>query len=288
MARKRASITLSVAEREKARLEALALALGQTWGDRPNVSKLIKAIARGELQVALNNDWSRDRIDTLYKALNRLKDSGHFNEALTIAQLLLERSEINLPLREKIQAWVDTPGVAWRSQLDEYCRQQRPFRLAYQDAAERIWGFTVRHAEIVLHEDRHYLDCWCDETEGNRDVEGLRHNWSLRLDRVPDEVVLSPVSGHWQPEPGFLDVEFYLLNRLALGYRTKTKADLINEWLPEQQVRRVVRRIYNTFWFFREVRRYGADCKIVGPDEVRDRFVEELKETIGNYREYVD
>ena len=288
MPRQRSAITLSINEREKAQLEALALQFDQKWGEKPNISKLVKAIAQNKLRIAHNHDWSRDRIDTLYKALNHLKDGGYFNEALTIAQLLLERSEINLPLREKLQTWVDAPGVAWRSQLDEYCRQQRPFRLAYQDAAERIWSFTVRRAVIASHEERQYLDCWCDETEGNRDVEALRHNWSLRLDRIPDEVVLSPVAGCWQPRFGSVDVEFYLLNRLALGYRSKTDADLVDEWLPEQPVRRVVRRIHNTFWFFRQVHRYGSDCRIVGPDEVRDRFVEELKETIGNYREYVD
>lgn len=284
MPSKRSSVTLSISAHEKARLEKLALDFDQMWGDNPNVSKLIKAIAKGELQIAHNNDWSRDRINTLDKALDHLKDGGHFNEALTLALLLLERSELYLPMRQKIQAWVDNPGKPWRSQLDDFCRRQRPFRLAYQDAADRIWSFTVRHAAIARHEDRHYLNCWCDETEGNQDVEELKHNWTLRLDRIPEEAVFSPAEGHWQPELGYIDVELHLLNRLALGYRPKTTADLSNEWLPEQQVRRVIRRIHSTFWFFRAIHRYGADCKIVGPENVRDRFVEELERTIQNYR----
>ncbi|MEM8505495.1 MAG: WYL domain-containing protein [Cyanobacteria bacterium P01_D01_bin.1] len=57
----------------------------------------------------------------------------------------------------------------------------------------------------------------------------------------------------------------------------------IGEWLLEQQVRRVVRRVYSTFWFFREVRRYGPDCEIVGPPDVRDRFIHNLKKTIEIY-----
>lgn len=283
MVRKRASITLSVAEQEKAQLEALALELGQTWGDRPNVSKLIKAIAKGELQVAHNNDWSCDRTTTLYTALNHLKDQGYFSAALELGQVLLERSELSHPLRHEIQAWVDAPGPPWRQDIDKFIRQIRPFRLTYEDAADRIWSFTVRHATIQRHEERLYLDCWCDETEGNQDIAQLRHNWCLRLDRIPPEATITPVEGQWHPGLDCVDVELHLINRLASAYRVKQGTDLINEWLSEQQVRRVIRRVQNTFWFFREIRRYGADCIVVAPGEVRDSFVEDLKLTLQNY-----
>ncbi|MEO1294924.1 MAG: WYL domain-containing protein [Cyanobacteria bacterium J06636_16] len=275
MPRKRSSITLSISEHEKAQLEQLALEFGQTWGEKPNVSKLIKAIAQGKLRLAANHDWGGDRIDILNRAFNLLKDEGYSNEALELAHLLLERSELNHPLRQEIQAWVDKPGPSWRIDLDRCIRLQRPFRLAYQDAAERIWSFTVRHARIERHEDRQYLDCWCDETEGNQDIDALKHNWCLRLDRIPDEAAISPSEGHWQPELCHIQVEFHLLHGLAFGYRSKTKADLVNAWLPDQQIRRVVRRIHNTFWFFREVRRYGPDCVVVEPQDVRDRFAQD-------------
>jgi predicted DNA-binding transcriptional regulator YafY len=288
MVRKRSSITLSISDQEKAQLEQLALDFGQTWGENANISKLIKAIAKGSLRIAANHNWGRDRIDTLNHALNLLKDEGYFSEALVLADLLLERSELNRPLRQEIQSWVDEPGSPWRVQIDDFIRCERPFRLAYQDAADRIWSFSVRFASIERHEDRQYLDCWCDSTEGNQDVEALKHNWTLRLDRIPSEAVISPVEGTWQSGLDTVEVEFRLLNRLALGYRSKTGADLVSEWLPEQQVRRVVRRIHSTFWFFREMRRYGADCVIVGPSEVRDRFVADLTETMKRYQQGAD
>jgi predicted DNA-binding transcriptional regulator YafY len=285
MTRKNRSVTLSIEEHEKAQLEQLALEYGQTWGDRPNISKLVKAIAQGKLRIANNHDWSRERINTLNRILNWLKDAGERNDALAIAHFLLERSELNHPLRQEIQAWVNHPGAPWRLDLDRCLLRQRPFRLTYQDAADRIWNFTVRHATIERHEDRQYLDCWCDETEGNRDVEALSHNWSLRLDRIPEEAVISPTEGHWQPELSHIQVEFRLLHGLALGYQSKTKADVVNEWDPDTQERRVVRGITNTFWFFREVRRYGADCVVVGPKEVRERFA---RDAVAMARHYSD
>ncbi len=283
MPSKRSSFNLSIADHEKARLEELALEFDQTWGDNPNVSKLIKAIARGKLRLAANHDWSRDRIDILNRILGWLKDDGQLDAALELAHLLLERSELSAPLRHEIQAWVDQPSAPWRIELDRCIRLQRPFRLIYQDAADRLWNFTVRHATLERHEDRQYLDCWCDETEGNRDIDALKHNWSLRLDRIPEEAVISRANGHWKPEPSSIEVEFHLLHGLGFGYRSKTKADVIVAWLPDQQVKRVIRRIHNTFWFFREVRRYGADCIVIGPDEVRQRFAKDTVAMAAHY-----
>ena len=283
MANKRSSITLSIEAHEKAQLEQLALDFGQTWGDKPNISKLIKAIARNKLLIAANHDWSRDRIDTLNRALNLLKDEGYISEAAELAALLLARSELNQPLKQEIKSWADSPGVSWRKDLDSFIRQRRPFQLAYQDAAQRIWQFTVRHARIERHEDRQYLDCWCDETESNQDIPALQHNWSLRIDRIPDETVITPTSGHWQPELSHIEVELHLHQGLAFGYRTKTEADLVNEWHPDHQIRRVVRRINSTFWLFREVRRSGPDCVIAGPEHVRDRFKQDLLAQLAAY-----
>ena len=285
MTRKKRSITLSIEEHEKVQLEALALEFDQTWGDNPNVSKLVKAIAQGKLRLAANHDWSRDRINLLNRILGWLKDDGQLDAALELAHILLERSELSVPLRHEIQSWTDKPSAPWRIDLDRCIRLQRPFRLAYQDAADRLWHFTVRHAVIERHEDRQYLDCWCDETEGNRDIDALKHNWSLRLDRIPDEAMISRADGHWQPELSYIEVEFQLWRGLAFGYRSKTKADVTVEWLPDQQIKRVVRRVSNTFWFFREVRRYGADCVVIGPADVRDRFAQDA---IAMARHYLD
>jgi hypothetical protein len=49
MSRKNASITLSLLSSEKASLEALAEKYGFMWGDRPNISAFLKAIANGAI-----------------------------------------------------------------------------------------------------------------------------------------------------------------------------------------------------------------------------------------------
>ena len=283
--RKKRSITLSIEAREKADLEQLALDFGQTWGDKPNISKLIKAIAQGKLRLAANHDWSHGRIDTLNRILGWLKDNDLQDEALVLATLLLERSELSDPLRHEIQAWVDRPNPLWRTEIDRYIRQRRPFYLTYQDAADRPWTFTVRHAGIARYEDRHYLDCWCDETAGNQDIAPLQHNWSLRIDRIPTDARIASAPGHWQPELDVVEVEFHLLRGLAYGYRSKTDTDIMDEWLPDRSTRRIVRRIRHTFWFFRALRCYGADCIIIGPPEVRDRFSSDVLETYRHYWE---
>lgn len=284
MSRKKQSITLSVQAHDKAELEALALAFGLTWGDRPNISKLVEAIARGTLRLAVNHDWSAERVNALNAARNRLIDLGEIELALAIAHLLLERSELSLPLRHEIKTFVAQPIKPWRQTLNGFLRRKKPFQLAYQDAAEQIWRFTIRYATIACHEDREYLDCWCEEANVSDDLPALAHNWSLRIDRIAEEMAIAPVSGEWRSQLDCIPVELHLSGGLAFGYRTKTDADIVNEWHPEfPQVRRVVRQVTNSFWFFREILRYGEFCEIIAPDEMRDRFKQRIHSLCQNY-----
>ncbi|HAJ62050.1 MAG TPA: WYL domain-containing protein [Cyanobacteria bacterium UBA8543] len=276
MSRKGQSITLSISDRDKAELEAIASELGMMWGERPNISKLVLAIARRQLLVFPNNNWSETRIRALERSIHALTDIGQIEQAKIIAQLLLERSELSLPLRAEIERFLQNLPPAWRLEIERYILRQQPFQLSYQDAAERLWNFTVRHAKVTPHEKRQYLDCWCEETENNQDVEDLRHNWCLRLDRIQDAAV-TPIEGQWLPSLNHIEVEMNLLRGLAFAYRSKPE-DSENDWLADQsRIRRVKRKVSNTFWFLREVMQYGEDCVIVSPESVRDRIKQKLR-----------
>jgi predicted DNA-binding transcriptional regulator YafY len=276
MGRRGESVTLSISDRDKIQLEQIATEQGMLWGDRPNISRLVEAIARRELLLGRNNDWSDDRIRALQQAMRSLTDTGQLNEARIIAQLLLERSELTLPLRSEIERLLAAPILPWRLEIDQYIRQQQPFQLMYRDAADRPWTFTIRHARITFREKRQYLECWCDETEGNQDLPELQHNWSLRLDRIPD-AALAPVSGGWRAALDTLAVEMHILGGLAFAYQSRPE-DMLSEWMPDQpNIRRVLRRITNTFWFFREILPYGEDCLLVGPESLKMRLITKLR-----------
>lgn len=285
MGRKGQSMTLSISEREKAELERLAEQLGMSWGDSPNISKLIKAIANHQLLIAPNHNWSESLILALKQAVDTLIDAGHAQVALEIANLLLERSELSVPLRTEIERIISNPPPAWRIALERYINRQQPFQLSYQDAAGRIWNFHIYYAQINRHEDRFYLDCWCEETEGNQDLAELQHNWCLRLDRIPLETAIAPIKGKWKNELDSISVTIHLLNSLAFAYRSKTSQDIENELIPEiPSIRCVVRKTTSTFWFFREILRYGEDCLIVSPDSVRTHFKNKIMRLFQNYQ----
>jgi predicted DNA-binding transcriptional regulator YafY len=283
MSRKGQSITLSISDRDKAELEAIALELGMMWGERPNISKLVEAISRRQLLVFPNNNWSETRIRALERSIHALTDIGQIEQARIVAELLLERSELSLPLRAEIERFLENLPPAWRIEIDRYIRRNQPFQLTYQDAAERLWNFTVRHAKITPHEKRQYLDCWCEETEGNQDIEDLHHNWCLRLDRIQDAAVMA-VEGQWLPHLDSIEVEMHLLRGLGFAYRAKPE-DCANDWLPDQpRVRRVVRKVSSTFWFIREVMQYAEDCVIVSPENVRSRLTNKLMVMCQQYK----
>lgn len=282
MSRKGQSITLSVSAQDKAELEAIARELGMLWGNRPNISKLVEAIARRQLLLAPNNNWTELRLKALTQSICTLADSGQMESALIVANLLLERSELSIPLRREIERFLENPPPPWRLEIDRYILRQQPFQLSYQDAASRLWSFTIRHAKITPHEERQYLDCWCDEYEGNQDITELVHNWSLRLDRIT-EAAVTPIDGEWHSELARIEVEMHLFRGLAFAYQAKPE-DVTNEWLVDRErVRRVVRQISSSFWFIREVLRYGEDCVVVSPESVRDRLKQKLKSMCYQY-----
>ncbi|MBD2743091.1 WYL domain-containing protein [Coleofasciculus sp. FACHB-1120] len=283
MTRKGQSITLSISEHDKAELEAIASELGMMWGERPNISKLVLAIARRHLQIAPNHNWSEARIKALQRSIKALSDLGQIEQAQIIANILLERSELSLPLRREIERFLENLPPPWRLEIDRYILRHQPFQLSYQDAADRLWHFTVRHAEVAPHEKREYLDCWCEETEGNLDIPELSHNWSLRLDRIPEAAGVVPVEGHWRSNLDEIEVEMYLMSGLAFAYQVKPE-DTFNDWLADRQrVRRVVRRVSSTFWFIREVMQYAPDCVVISPESVRSRLTDKIKALCQQY-----
>ncbi|MCA2882345.1 MAG: WYL domain-containing protein [Pseudanabaena sp.] len=272
MSRKGESITLSIKERDKANLEAIAIELGMTWGDRPNISKLVEAIARKQIQISKNNDWASDRLEALSGTFRLLVDYGDREKAQIIAHLLLERSELNKPLRREIEQFLNKPPEIWRHTIDRYIKQQQPFRLQYLDAAERHHEFSIYYAQVTPHDKRLYLDCWCEDIAASDDVIALNHNRCLRLDRIPAEAAITPIQGKWRTQLDHIFVTFNLSGKLAFAYQQR-EGDIDNTWLDtDPPMRQVIRKITSTFWFYREILPYAEDCEILEPADVRERF----------------
>lgn len=277
MGRKGQSITLSISEREKQQLEILAAELGMTWGDKPNISRLLKAIAQRKLLIASNHDWTQERIQALEKARQGLIDLGKTQDAQEIARILVQRSELNTHFRREIENFLDTPQIAWRQQVDQYIKTRQPFKLIYRDAADREFQYNVTHAQIQFIERRQYLVCRCDETEGNQDIPELQHNWTFRLDRI-QEAAITSIERQWAPDLQKVPVEFELSGGLAFAYQdSKNRDRFIGELTGDPPVRRVIRPIYNTFWFFRSIAAYWEDCIIINPENVRRLYLEKVK-----------
>lgn len=284
MSRKGQSITLSLSERDKAELNKIALEWGKTWGDRANISKLIEAIARRELQIVANDDWSSVRINVLELAYKALIDLGKLPEAEEMARLLCDRSEISRPLRRDLEDFLGKTKPAWRQPIDDMIRQQQPFYLTYQDVAGHLWNYTVLFAKIAPLENRQYLICRCEESEGNQDIPELCHNWTLRLDRI-QEATVSAIDRPWESDLQRISVELYLYDRLAFSYKTPKPDDIEIGKLEsgEPARRRVVRNVFSTFWFFREISRYFENCEIVSPENVRHKYCDRLQKLIQRY-----
>jgi hypothetical protein len=281
MTRKGSAITLSLQDRDKEALKQIAADLGITWGDKPNISKLIEAIARRRFIVTPNNDWQPARIQSLITAQKLLIDSGKTQDAEILTELLLSRNELTIPQRSDLQHFLDNPPPPWRQTLDQHIRSQTPFRLAYYDAADRPFHFTIHHAQINPIEKRQYLQCWCAEIEQSQDIPELAHNRSLRLDRIP-EAAITPLKTKWRSGLDTIAVEFHLFGNLAFAYSARSN-DIISELVGNPPIRRIVRQVSSTFWFFREILPYGEDCELITPDSLRKTFSKKVQALAATY-----
>ncbi|WP_449265785.1 hypothetical protein [Euhalothece natronophila] len=76
-------------------------------------------------------------------------------------------------------------------------------------------------------------------------------------------------------------VTFKLYGRLAFGYTVKPDDDFVGEL--EGESRQVIRKIFNTFWFLRDLARYWEQCEVIEPKSVRDRALEKITQLAQRY-----
>ena len=275
MVRKKETITLSIPSGTKEQLESIALRLGIKWGKSPSVSGLLVAIAQQQLAVGEPFALNPTQVAALQQSIRLLIDSGYVEQAQALSKLLLDRGNLEAPLRQSLLQQVIQPTVAWRIQAEEYINEKQPFLVLYRNPKGENLAYTVRYAEISPEEKRFYLEIWCEETDDikNPDYPELIHNRCLRFDRIQSIV---KTDGLWRDEGlDFLEVHlhFYrgMVNPNAYEPRSRDISDRV-----VGDVRQVVRRVSNPFWLIREVSRYWEDCVIVSPLKLRDRFQQKL------------
>jgi predicted DNA-binding transcriptional regulator YafY len=266
MPRKKETITLSIPPGTKEKLEEIARRLNIFWGKSPSPSGLIGAIAQHELEVGKPFTLNSTQVAALQQATKVLVDAGYVGEAQTLSNLLLERGNLEAPLRQALLQQVSQPSEAWRILAEQHRTNQQPFRLLYRNSQGEELEYTVRYAEITFEEKRFYLEIWCEETEDIQDTDypELIHNRCLRLDRIR---AIVPTEGKWRHEGlDYLEVQLHFKRGMVKAYEPRAR-DISNEVVGN--VRQVVRRVSNPFWLVREVLRYGGSCVVVSPESVR-------------------
>lgn len=270
MARKKETITLSIPPGTKAQLEAIASSLDIKWGNNPSISGLVVAIAQGQVNLESVLTLGDAQVAALSQAIRLLVDSGYIGDAQTLVLFLLERASLETPLRQLLLEQVSHPTEPWRRFIDQQISNQEPFRLVYEDSQKQQLEFTVRYCEIRFWEKRFYVEAWCEELSERSKLPELLHNRCFRLDRI---INILPVNGDWRKSLDYVDVKFKIFDRLMHAY--EAQQDDIEDKIVDD-ARYIVRRVSNTFWFIREIFRYGENCLVLSPESVKSQLVEKL------------
>lgn len=278
MPRKKETLTLSVPPGTKAQLEVIADRLNIRWGRNPSPSGLVSAIAQQDVEVGRPFQLTSGQVKALQQSVKDLIDAGHVEEARSVITLLLDRGTLEAPLRQSLMQQVSQPLEGWRIQLEQFIEQRQPFRLVYQNSQDTTLEFTVRHAEIIFYEKRFYLQIWCDETEDSTDLPELQHNRCLRLDRIQ---ALLPTEGEWRSCFDAIEVKLQLTGWLVRAY--EAKANDLEDQIINDNLRLIIRKVVNPFWFLREIRLYEPNCIILSPLAMCERHTADLKATLERY-----
>jgi hypothetical protein len=75
MSRKQESITLSLTLEHKVELEKLSLEFGCLWGENPNISGLIKAIADGEISLSKSGKPNKKERKLIKDAISNIQNA---------------------------------------------------------------------------------------------------------------------------------------------------------------------------------------------------------------------
>ena len=75
MSRKQESITLSLSPEHKAKLEKLSVEFGCLWGEKPNVSALLKAVADGEILLSKSGKPDKKERKLIKDAISSIQDA---------------------------------------------------------------------------------------------------------------------------------------------------------------------------------------------------------------------
>jgi hypothetical protein len=277
MVRKKETLTLSVPPGTKEKLDAIADRLGITWGTKPSSSGLITKIAEQEFEVALPFALCPIQVQALRQAVRDLVDAGNIEEAKNVLTLLVDRGNLEVPLRQDLMRQVSQPMEGWRIQADQLIANKQSFHIVYSNSQTTTLEFTARYAKVTFYEKRHYLQIWCDETNDSKDLNALKHNRCLRFDRIQ---ALLPIDGKWQGSLDSIEVTFNLTGWLAKAY--EPKLDDIEDQTSDK-TRQITRRVVNPFWFYREIFPYGEDCEIISPPEIRQQFRQKVQALSDRY-----
>ncbi|MGK7924289.1 MAG: helix-turn-helix transcriptional regulator [Spirulina sp.] len=282
MKRKKETLTLSIPPGTKTQLEEVARREKVFWGENPSISGLLVAIARGEIETGKPFSFSPAQIHALDRAVKVLTDAGRMNEAKTIIELLVERGQLEAPLRQKLLKAITHETEAWRRVIDMHIEREEPFHLIYSKNPQEQEEFNVRFGCIQFIEKRFYLEAWCEEMTEDEPIPELQHNRCFRLDKILN--VLRH-DGIWRKEGlGTIEVYLHFYGRMAEVYESKEEdIDDKVEGEGKDKIRKVVKKTSNPFWLVREVMRYGKNCEIVSPKEVRDRLKKDLKKMCEQY-----
>jgi predicted DNA-binding transcriptional regulator YafY len=216
------------------------------------------------MQLVINNKYDR----SLKELAEKFGFTWGENPSVTALIEAIASREITISAMPQI----DSPHYP---KIKELIERKQSFRVYYLDPVGNEFLFTAQYAEISQHEGKPYLNIWFAEEREDFDLIELRHNRTLRIDRIQPDAAIEEIDLPWRDRGlDTIDVTFDLFGNLAFTY-SKKEAD-VTEWIGDKRIR-ITRKVSNLFWWQRKILQYTPNIKVISPQEVAFSYADILE-----------
>jgi predicted DNA-binding transcriptional regulator YafY len=290
MQRKHNTLTLSVPSETKDQLAELARRFDLVWGEKPSPSKLVAAIASGEIPVGTPTRFDLEQTEALLAAIKALESAGATKWVKVLTGLTMRQGSFEGKDAGAIYEELERGAFPWREPLEQAITDCHPVVVTYRSGKKNTaTRYVARFARLLTRDGHWYVDIFADEAaEKSSDLDALKRNRRLRLDKIETVVrAVHPVGWLHDGLPAVTarlkfigpDAQYYIRHPddVEVG-------ELEEIPTTQTQVRNVRRNVYTSWWFVRDVLRHGDSVVVEEPPELVKEVSKRLEFALGRYR----
>lgn len=282
MTKKGQSITLSLQPSQKDAIELIALNNNCLHGNRGNISKLVSAIADGQLSVYNPHQFDYKTIVNFYLLWKTSLRMGKTDIAETVYKIVKDANPTDIPELKELHSYYESDSNDNIQLIKQFIKDKQCFAIEYSSIGGVLETLHIDHAYFVELNDASYLACHANEPNPKQGLEMLKGNWLL-LASALNNADVTAIAGQWSYSLLSIPCVFELSNQMAFNYVGHPWDTNVFTDYNDKCKTTITRYVEFDWLFINEMVSYGVDCKILEPSSMVKRLLANVSLVFNNY-----